>query len=238
MNSRKKKIVQIWLFSALVIIAGGLLGLKNFIDYAPGLPHTPLANKSSGLSSSALWQESSSNPLTERGEEYYLKNSEQIDADLATIQAKIMEKWLTRYPMVAGSCDLVKIQESFDGNDKIGRTICKPNRVAGVIANRYLDLVFAYPDNRPVIEEMIALKWSLINEDGADDVEAQEMQNELVEYQDFLNNFTGEQYENLQKKMQSSNMNNSFIKGKYLGLQIAFLFAEADKIIIDYILWE
>lgn len=131
-----------------------------------------------------------------------------------------------------------RVQENFDGNEKIDRTICKPNRVAGVIANRFLDNLFAYPDNRPVMEEVIAVKWALVNADNANDPKVQATKADLREYQIFLNDFVTNQYANLQKKKETANFNNSLTKGKYLGLEIAFLFAEQEKLIVDYILGE
>lgn len=152
------------------------------------------------------------------------------------MQAKVMETWRVRYPLVASSCDLVKIQESFDGNEKISRTICTPNRVAGVVANRFLSSLFDYPDNREIMEEIVALKWALISSDNASDPSLQAFRDDMREYQVFLADFITTQYTNLQKRKETSNMNNSLVKGKFLGLEIAFLFAEQEKVIIDYIL--
>ena len=154
------------------------------------------------------------------------------------MQAKIQEIARTRYPLIANNCDTKRIQENFDGNEKIDRTICKPNRVAGVIANRFLDNLFAYPDNRPVMEEMIAVKWALISADNANDPAVQNAKADLRDYQIFLNDFVTTQYANLLKKKETANLNNSLTKGKYMGLEIAFLFAEQEKLVVDYILGE
>ncbi|MCB9807196.1 hypothetical protein H6768_04925 [Candidatus Peribacteria bacterium] len=153
------------------------------------------------------------------------------------MQNKLRNIWEARYPLVAESCDLTKIQESFDSNEKISRNICQPNRIAGVIANRYLDRLFAYPDNRPVMEEIIALKWALIDADTPPE-ELVLYKNALIEYRQFLIDFTSTQYSYLQTKKTTSNMNNSLIKGKILGLEMAFLFAEQERMIVDYILGE
>lgn len=231
-----KKIAELSVLSVLVISAGGLWGIEQYIDYAPGVNSSPFAHKSNSLSSSAL-AGSDTNSFEARGEEYYLKNSEQIDADLVAMQTKLSNTWKNRYPLVAESCDLTEIQESFDGNEKIARTVCKPNRIAGVIANRYLDRLFAFPDNRPVMEEMVAIKWALVDADTPPE-ELAEYRNSLIEYQQFLSDFTTTQYDYLRQKEQASNMNNSLIKGKMLGLEIAFLFAEQEKMIVDYMLGE
>ena len=152
------------------------------------------------------------------------------------MQAKIQEIARTRYPLIANNCDIKRVQENFDGNEKIDRTICKPNRVAGVIANRFLDNLFAYPDNRPVMEEIIAVKWALVDSENSQDPGLQATKETLREYQIFLNDLTTTQYTNLQKKKETANMGNSLSKGKYMGLEIAFLFAEQEKLIVDYIL--
>ncbi len=231
-----KKIAQFGVLSLLVSVAGGLWGIEQYLDYAPGLRPSPLV-RHSNLASSALAGEGSTvDSMQAKGEEYYIKNSEQIDADLAAMQSKVIELWRVRYPLVASSCDLGKIQESFDGNEKIARTICTPNRIAGVVANRFLNKLFSYPDDRQVMEEIIALKWALINTDNASDPELQAIRDELREYQIFLNDFTNTQYANLQKRKEISNMDNSLVKGKFLGLEIGFLFAEQEKVIVDYIL--
>ena len=233
-----KKIAQFGALALLIGSGGGLWGIEQYIDYAPGLRASPFAvQKQNQLASSALGGVNT-NDSGLRGEEYYLKNSEQIDADLATMQAKIQEIARTRYPLIANNCDTKRIQENFDGNEKIDRTICKPNRVAGVIANRFLDNLFAYPDNRPVMEEMIAVKWALISADNANDPAVQNAKADLRDYQIFLNDFVTTQYANLLKKKETANLNNSLTKGKYMGLEIAFLFAEQEKLVVDYILGE
>lgn len=231
-----KKIAQFGALAVLIGSGGGLWGIEQYIDYAPGLRPSPIAlQKSNQLASSALGDVNTTDTAL-RGEEYYIKNSEQIDADLASMQAKMQEIARTRYPLIANNCDIKRIQENFDGNEKIDRTICKPNRVAGVIANRFLDNLFAYPDNRPVMEEVIAVKWALVNNDTAQDVAVQATRETLREYQIFLNDFTTTQYANLQKKKETANLSNSLTKGKYMGLEIAFLFAEQEKLVVDYIL--
>jgi hypothetical protein len=231
-----KKIAQFGALAVLIGSGGGLWSIEQYIDYAPGLNPSPIAiAKKSQLASSALGDVGTSNTGV-KGEEYYIKNSEQIDADFIAMQAKIQEIARTRYPLMANNCDMKRIQENFDGNEKIDRTICKPNRVAGVIANRFLDNLFAYPDNRPVMEEVIAVKWALVSADNANNPEAQATKADLREYQIFLNDFVTTQYTNLQKKKETVNFNNSLTKGKYLGLEIAFLFAEQEKLIVDYIL--
>ncbi len=233
-----KKIAQFGALALLIGSGGGLWGIEQYIDYAPGLNPSPIAiAKNSQLASSALGDVDTSDTGI-KGEEYYIKNSEQIDADFASMQAKIQEIARTRYPLMANNCDMKRVQENFDGNEKIDRTICKPNRIAGVIANRFLDNLFAYPDNRPVMEEVIAVKWALVNADNANDPEVQATKADLREYQIFLNDFVTTQYTNLQKKKETANFNNSLTKGKYLGLEIAFLFAEQEKLIVDYILGE
>lgn len=232
-----KKIAEISALSVLVAVAGGLWGVEQYLDYAPGMSPSPLIDRTNGLASSALDQSSEEeSPI--RGEDYYLKNSEEIDADLAAMQAKMLQIWKDKYPYAASSCDLVRIQESFDGNDKIDRTICKPNRVAGVVANRFLKSLFDYPDDREIMEEVIALKWALLSEDYASDPSAQAFKTELLQYQRFLDDFTDEQYDNLRASEKASNMNNSLTRGKFLGLEIAFLFAEQEKLVVDYILGE
>jgi hypothetical protein len=165
-----KKIAQFGALSLLVSVAGGLWGIEQYLDYTPGLRPSPLVQDANRLTSSALaGGASTGESMQEKGEEYYIKNSEQIDADLSAMQTKVLEIWKLRYPLVASACDLAKIQESFDGNDKIPRTVCKSSRIAGVVANRFLSRIFDYPDNRPVMEEMIALKWALINTDAGSD---------------------------------------------------------------------
>ena len=233
-----KKIAQFGTLAVLIGSGGGLWGIEQYIDYAPGLNPSPIAiAKNSQLASSALGDVDTSDAGI-KGEEYYIKNSEQIDADFIAMQAKIQEIARTRYPLMANNCDMKRVQENFDGNEKIDRTICKPNRIAGVIANRFLDNLFAYPDNRPVMEEVIAVKWALVNADNANDPEVQTTKADLREYQIFLNDFVTTQYTNLQKKKETPNFNTSLTKGKYLGLEIAFLFAEQEKLIVDYILGE
>ena len=231
-----KKIAQFGALALVIGSGGGLWGIEQYIDYAPGLRPSPFAVQKSNQLASSVLGDVNTTDATLRGEEYYIKNSEQIDADLASMQAKIQEIARTRYPLIANNCDIKRVQENFDGNEKIDRTICKPNRVAGVIANRFLDNLFAYPDNRPVMEEIIAVKWALVDSENSQDPGLQATKETLREYQIFLNDLTTTQYTNLQKKKETANMGNSLSKGKYMGLEIAFLFAEQEKLIVDYIL--
>ena len=215
------------------------MAVQKYIDYAPGLRPSPIVmTKNNQLASSALGEVGTEGSQI-NSEEYYIKNSEQIDADLLTMQAEFQEIIRTRYPLITQNCDIIQIQENFDGNEKIARTVCKPNRIAGVIANRFLDTLFAHPDvDRPVMEEIIAIKWALVSADNANNSELQSIKEDLYEYQLFLDDFTTTQYTNLQKKRETINFNNSFSKGKHLGLEIVFLFAEQQKLIVDYILGE
>lgn len=227
-----KKIAKISILSLVVSIAGGLWGVEQYLDYAPGINPSPLIQKN--LASSALGQ------ITTKSiewKEYYEKNAQEIDADIPIIQEKVMKIWQVRYPLVAEFCDLSKIQASFAGNEKIDRTICDNSKIAGVVGNRFLDTFFEYPDNREVMGEILAMKWALAS-DSSSEPTLQAFWDDMRTYQLYLDDFITNRYTELQKRKEGSDMESGLVRGKFLGLEMAFLFAEQEKVIVDYILGE